>query len=300
MSIKIIHNPYSSRWTSGQRREEAEAALRAHNLDYEWVQSEKPGHAIDLASQAADQGFETILAAGGDGTIGETINGIMKSIKDKPMPKFGVLPLGTANDLVHNLGLPTDLTEAAGVIAAGKTKLLDLCQVNDRYFLNNAGLGLEPFTTTIQEKLTRVHGVGRYLLATLLSIIKNPQWEMSLEWDDGQYNGPVTLISVGNGPVTGGIFYTVPHADPFDGKLTFVYGHVATRLKILTLLPRIMKPDVGSYVEHPSVHEFECTWLKVHVEPGTPAHTDGELFSRDIQDLHYNIHPQKVPFLLNA
>ncbi|MFC1936518.1 diacylglycerol/lipid kinase family protein [Chloroflexota bacterium] len=299
MKIKIIHNPYSSRWVSHKRRPVAEEALINAGADFEWVPTTAPGEAIDLAAQAVEQGYETIVAAGGDGTVGEVVNGIMRGAGENPPPNLGILPMGTANDLVHNLKLPLDLAEAAQVIAAGKTRKMDLCQVNDRFFANNAGLGLEPFTTTIQERMKRVHGITRYLLATLLSIAKNPQWEMSLEWDDGQYQGPVTMVSISNGAVTGGIFYTVPHADPFDGKLSFAYGYIGSRLKIMTLLPRIMKPDEGNYVEHPSVHEIHATWLKVHLEPGSPAHTDGELFSRDIKQASYRVFPAKLPVLMD-
>jgi diacylglycerol kinase family enzyme len=61
-----------------------------------------------------------------------------------------------------------------------------------------------------------------------------------------------------------------------------------------------MKPDKGSYVEHPAVHEEHCTWLKVHVDPATPAHTDGELFDRQIHDLEYRIYPSRVPILMSV
>jgi diacylglycerol kinase (ATP) len=222
----------------------------------------------------------------------------MRGAKKDAIPNLGVLPLGTANDLVHNLNLPLDLPGAAKVIAEGKTRKIDVCQVNDRYFINNAGLGLEPYTTTVQEKMKRVQGNLRYILATLLSIMKNPQWEGKLAWDDGKYEGPVTMVSIGNCALTGGVFYTVPHAQPFDGKLTFVYGNIQSRLKILQVLPRTMKPGEGNYVEHPAVHEHECTWLKVKLNPGTPAHTDGELFAYDIQELEYKVHPAKLPILI--
>jgi diacylglycerol kinase (ATP) len=285
MTIKIIHNPYSARWSSAKRLPELKAALEAHQLDFDLEQTERPGHAIELASQAVQEGYETIVAAGGDGTIGEVVNGIMQGAGDGLLPKFGVLPLGTANDLMCNLHQPLDLHHAVGVIASGHTRLIDLCQVNQRYFINNAGLGFEPFTTTIQEKIHFLHGTFRYLFAALLSIINNPQWHMDLQWDAGEYSGPVTMVSISNGPQTGGVFYTVPHADPFDGKLSFVYGYIPNRLKILQILPRTMK---------------HCTWLKVHVDPATPAHTDGELFDRQIHDLEYRIYPSRVPILMSV
>jgi diacylglycerol kinase family enzyme len=146
--------------------------------------------------------------------------------------------------------------------------------------------------------MKRVKGVLRYLLATLVAIARNPQWQMDLEWDGGEYHGPVTLVSVGNNPRTGGIFYTVPNASPFDGKLSFVYGHVPTRLEILRTLPKLMKPNVGNYTEHPAVHEVHTSWLRIHTEPSTPAHTDGEIFDLAIQDLDFQISPASVPILL--
>ncbi len=298
MKIFVIQNPYSSRWTSGKRQAEIEQALTAAGLDYKLALTNGPDHAIELAAQATADKYDVIIAAGGDGTIGEVVNGILQGHQGGELPKLGVLPLGTANDLVNNLNLPTDIAGAVAVIAANKSRMIDVIQVNDRYFINNAGLGLEPYTTTVQERMTRVHGILRYLLAVLFSIFKNPQWRMRLEWDDGEYEGPVTLVSISNGAVTGGIFYTVPHADPFDGKLSFVYGYIQSRLETLQILPKTMKADEGNYVEHPAIHEHHSTWLRVHIEPGSPAHADGELFAKDIQDLEYRIYPQKLPILL--
>jgi diacylglycerol kinase family enzyme len=121
---------------------------------------------------------------------------------------------------------------------------------------------------------------------------------MSIQWDGGEYEGPVKLVSVGNNPRTGGIFFTVPNADPYDGKLSFVYGNVESRGEILKLLPRIMQSGENNYIYHPDVHEEHCTWIKIHVDPTTPAHTDGEVFDLAIQDLEYKIHPGLVQMLL--
>jgi diacylglycerol kinase (ATP) len=126
----------------------------------------------------------------------------------------------------------------------------------------------------------------------------NPQWTIKLEWDDGRYNGPVTLVSVGNSPLTGGLFYTVPDADAFDGKLSFVYGYISTRLRLLTALPMLMKPKEGNITEHPACHQVHATWLKVQITPGSPSHTDGEIFATDIQVLEYKVIPACLPIML--
>jgi diacylglycerol kinase (ATP) len=299
MTAKVILNPYASRWLAQKRMPEAEKALRASGIDYEIIVSDYAGHGIELAYQATKDGYDPVIAAGGDSTYNEVANGLMKAAGDGSSQfTLGILPMGTANDLAANLGIPEDLSSAANIIAAGKTRPMDVCQVNKRYFVNNSAIGLETAISVIQMNMVRVHGIFRYVLATLVGIARNPEWQMELEWDDGSYQGPVTLISVGNNPRTGGLFYTVPHADPFDGKLSFIYGSAPSRLQKIQLLPRMFKPDEGNIAEADAIHEIHSTWLRVHSEPGTPVHSDGEVFDMDINDLEYSIHPAKLPILI--
>jgi len=300
MTAKVILNPYSNRWKAKARWPEAEAALKAAGVDFELVISERPGHIIELAEQAARQGFSPIIAAGGDGTIGEVVNGLAhaaKSEKDLLGP-LGILPLGTANDLTYNLSLPTDLQSAAQIIKTGNTQRMDIGKVNDLYFANNSAAGLEPYVTTKQIRITGISGILRYLVAAVWAIMDRPKWVANIKWDDGEYNGPVSLVTIGNGSRSGGGFYMIPHADPFDGKLTFVYGYRPTRLAMLATLPRAMKPDAGSYVEMDGIFEQKATWIKIHLETPSPAHTDGELFSNAIQDLEYRIYPGQLQILM--
>lgn len=298
MSIKIIQNPYSARWASKSKTDEIIETFKSLDLDFDLSITEYPKQATEIAREAVDQGYDTVIAAGGDGTINEVLNGIIGAIGDSEAPKFGILPVGTANDLAANLNIPININEAAKVIASGKTKKIDIIQVNDSYFINNAGLGLEPTTTLIQEEIKLFKGTLRYLIAVLIGIIRNPQWEMELEWDDGEYHGPVTLLSVGNCAKTGGLFYTVPHALPFDGKLSFIHGYVPTRLKILKVFPMILKPEKGNITEHPDVFEIHTTHLKVKTKPGTPAHADGEIIAKSRMDFEYTVHPSRIPILI--
>jgi diacylglycerol kinase (ATP) len=219
MTAKIILNPYAGRWKGLQKRGEIENVLKEVGIDFELVLTEAPNHGTELAYQAVKNGFSPIISAGGDGSVSEVMNGIVRASQDtqsKPVP-LGVLPLGTANDLMVNLGLPTDLQGAAKVIAAGHTKRLDLGEVTawdingnnpkKRYFDNNSAIGLEPCITLIQQHITWLRGPIRYIVAALLGVVKNPRWNMHLQWEEGEYNGPVTLVTAGNNPLTGGVFY---------------------------------------------------------------------------------------------
>jgi diacylglycerol kinase (ATP) len=298
MTAKVILNPYAGRWLAQERKNDLEIALRESGVDFDLEVTNGPDHGIELARQAVQQGFNPIIAAGGDGTYSEVVNGIAQATDNDGSITFGVIPLGTANDLVDNLGLPRDLKAAAQVIANGKVHLMDLCKVNDRYFDNNAAIGLEPYVTLIQQRMKRLKGILRYMTATIMAVLYKPQWDMHLEWDGGKYSGPVSLVTVGNSPRTGGLFYMTPHANPFDGLLTFVHGFMPTRFKILSLLPRTTQPGDGNYVEHPAVYEISTSWLKVRTDQPTPAHADGEIISEAIHELDYQVYPKCLPILL--
>src|SRR5687768_16741628 len=151
MKTKILLNPYSNRWNSKKRWDEAaEPALRATSVDFDLSISEHTAHLVELAAEAVRQGFSTLIVAGGDGSIGEVVNGAARGWDERsPFPvTIGILPLGTANDLGDNIGIPRDFSAVAKMILAGKTRQIDLGKCNERYFLNNSAAGLEPYVTT--------------------------------------------------------------------------------------------------------------------------------------------------------
>ncbi len=299
MIAKVILNPYSNRWKAQARWPQAEAALKAAGVDFRLAISERPRHIIELAEQAAREGFSPIIAAGGDGTIGEVVNGLARAAASEQaeLGPVGVIPLGTANDLVCNLGLPLDLEAAARVIAAGHTRRLDLCRVNDLYFVNNSAICLEPYVTLIQQRITWISGIVRYLVAAVRGVLDRPTWTAKVVWDGGQYDGPLSVLTVGNNPRTGG-FYMTPHANPFDGKLTFVYSFVPSRRRMFALLPRALKPGEGNFVEAPEVHEETASRLEIHLEQPSPGHVDGEIFTREGRDFLYTIQPGRLNLLM--
>lgn len=297
MTAKVILNPYSNRWNSQKRWPEAEAALKAAGVDFSLAVSEYRGHTVELAKQAVLDGFSPIIAAGGDGTVGDVVEGIAQAKAQGHLGVLGLMPLGTANDFVCNLGLPLNLNEAAQVIAGNKTRTIDVCKAGDRHFINNSAMGLEPYITVIQQEMTVLKGIPRYLVAAIKGIIRNPKWQAKIEWDDGSYEGPLTLISVGNAPRTGGLFFMAPHADPADGKLTAVLANKKSSLSVLALLPRTMTPK-GTFVHAKGVQEIHTTRISIQLQSLSPAHSDGELFPQQVDKLEYSILPGKIDVLV--
>ena len=175
---------------------------------------------------------------------------------------------------------------------------MDIGYVNGLYFANNSAIGLEPYITLVQQRITWIKGMLRYLVAAVIGIMDKPHWTAEIEWEGGHYKGPIILVTVGNGPRTGGVFYMTPHADLFDGRLSFVYAYRPTRRAMFAVLPKTMKRAEGSYVETADVHEEHTTWIKIHVDSPTPAHVDGEIFSEAVQDLEYRIFPGRLKILV--
>jgi diacylglycerol kinase (ATP) len=254
------------------------------------IETSGPRHAEQLAQQAAADG-RTIIVAGGDGTIGEVLNGLARAQPEGVLGPIGVLPLGTANDLVHNLGLPLALAPAAEAVVAGRTRRIDLGQANEWVFANNSAVGLEPVVTQYNIRMVRWRGLLRYLVAALRAINDKPTWRMQLAWDGGSFDGPISLVSVGNGAVTGGLFRMAPAALPDDGRLTFVFGFAPTRRKMLGLLPRTIS---GSFVDDPAIQQHHTTRLDLVAATPTPLQADGEIRHEAILRVAYCVLPARL------
>ena len=299
MTAKVILNPYSNRWNSQKRWPQAEAALKTAGVNFELAISESKGQIVELTQRAAREKFSPIIIAGGDGSLGDAVNGLSKAAasEQQTLGPLGIMPTGSANDVAYALGLPTDLTEAARVIARGKTQGMDLGVLNGRYFVNNSAAGLEPYVTIKHEKIHIIKGIFRYLVAAVQAIMDKPEWKGIIKWDEGKYDGPLSLVSIGNGRRTGGFFMT-PHADPFDGKLTLAYGYRGTRLGLFQALPRAFNEDKGSYVEMPGMYEVHTNRVSIHLDKPSPAHTDGELLPQWTQDFEFQIQPKRINMIV--
>ena len=290
MPATVILNPYSNRWEAGRRAPELETRLTAANIDFIMQKTERPGHATELARKAVLTGNLPLVAVGGDGAISEVVNGLLQATPPDRYPAgpVGLIPFGTANDLADVLGIPRDLEAAVQVIANGKTRRMDAGRVNGHFFGNNSAIGLEPMVTIENIRLTWLSGVIRYLVSAVITILKRPVWEAELKWDGGQYQGSISLVSVGNTHRTGGVFYMTPHASIDDGYLDFVFAPNLGRLRLFQLLP---KTQNGTHIHAPEVQEQRTKKLTILTKAPTPIQADGELITTAASEIEYEIVP---------
>ena len=191
MNVKIILNPYANRWGAGEKVKVVEAAFKAAGVNYDLTVTDKPLVGTETARTAVLDGYDAVIAAGGDGTISEVVNGLIQANPAAPTVPFGIVPIGSANDFSKMVDLPGDIDSAVQIIAAGQTRPIDVGQIQlpDRvhYFNNNSAVAMEPMITLEHIKIHRISGEMRYYVALLKGIIKLKAWQMRLIWDDGSY-----------------------------------------------------------------------------------------------------------------
>ncbi len=293
MRIKVILNPYANRWRAREQAPATAAAFRAAGVECDLVQTEGARHGDILAEEAARGDYDAVVAAGGDGTINEVINGLLRAAGDGPTVPFGIVPLGTANDFNLMAGLPPTLAESVAVIARGQTRPIDAGQVNERFFINNSAAAMEPMVTLENIKMKRLSGEVRYIVALLRALAKLKPWQMSLTWDGGGYEGPAYLLSVCNSARTGG-FMMAPGALLDDGFLDMVFAPQVSKGQVINILLKLMR---GEHIHHPAVTFRRVTAIDLTSRPGTPLHSDGEIFAEAAEVVRYRVLPGRVRLL---
>lgn len=301
MKIKIILNPYANRWGAKARVPEIESALKEVGIDYDFALTSGSGDGTELAKTAVFENYDAVIAAGGDGTISEVMNGLITAVPDdQPTLPLGILPVGSANDLAKMMGLPLDIPGAVALIAAKNTRMLDAGRVQydgkTHYFDNNSAIAMEPMITLEHEKINRVSGEARYYLAILKGVIKLEAWNMSITWDDGEYIGPTYLLSVCNGPRTGGMMIA-PGAIMDDGLFDIVLGPEVPKRTVVNFLLQLTK---GTHINNDAITFTRTKTIKITSNPGTPLHADGEILSESAREISYSILPKKLTMLVPA
>ncbi len=276
MPAKIILNPYSNRWGAKARAGEVRDLLQQMAYEFDWVTMEGPGHGVELAREAVAQGYDPVVAAGGDGTIGEVVNGLVGQ-GEHARATLGVIPLGSANDYAYQLGIPDDDLEAACrlLVASRYVRTLDLGRANDRVFMNDFVVGLGALVNIEAAKITRLRGPALYIAGALKAILK-AQWpEMAFRWDGGSLSKRRVLMAyVAMGYRTGGVYFLAPRAQQDDGLLDFLAADARSRLGVFKLLPHTMK---GTHIHAPGVIYHQCTWVHMESEEPLPMLLDGEI-----------------------
>jgi YegS/Rv2252/BmrU family lipid kinase len=260
------------------------ADLMENLFSHEIVITESPGHAKDLAADA--QGFDTLIAMGGDGTVHEVLQGLMQHPADE-RPALTVLPVGSGNDYCRTLGISFDLTRAIMQIASGTTRKVDVGTCNDRYFANTLAVGLDAQVTAKAVELkttTGRTGLPLYLSALVHVLFRDYRtYTVRACFDDGEPRDlGMTLAAFTHGPTYGGGFHITPQAIGDDGLMDVC---VIDRIPLWQALWRVPFLIPGKHGWMGPVTMTRHTHVVIESDRPIPGQIDGEVLLANRYDV---------------
>lgn len=274
----VILNP-----TAGSAANAEPDAIRKHLAELDPVAvhiTRKAGDAAKFARDAIRNQCEYIIAAGGDGTLNEVVNGVARHAENVCV---GLLPLGTGNDFARSLKLPTTVTENIEILRKEETRPIDLVRVRSdrvRYFINVSAGG---FSGLVDEKLTpeikQTWGPLAYVRSAAAALPELHAYRTKVELDDGEkLNLDLYNMIVANGTYVAGGLPVAPEADPGDGLLDVILIPKGSTKEMIVLAAQII---VGNHLGSQSIQFRRTRRLSVNSRPGMWFNADGELVGNE-------------------
>jgi diacylglycerol kinase (ATP) len=286
----LILNPVAGRGRTGKEEEIILELLKKHIGEFDLFQTEYPGHAREIAARISSD-YSVLIAAGGDGTMHEVVNGMMGGTA-----VLAAIPTGSGNDFVKMLDLPGDLEECVKIICENKRKLIDVGKVGDVYFPNGLGVGFDAWVVKESRKIKKLRGFLIYLYAVLKTVFAYKNSIVTLTADGRTSDKNIFLIAIGNGKAVGGGFYLTPDAVIDDGKFDVCIIRGLSKREVFLNLPKAVK---GNHTGMEQVEMLRTDHLEIESAEGIAVHADGELLGMNLKDLKISLLPRKLEVIYN-
>ena len=276
-TVRLFVNPTAGRGRTARRIDRISHEFVRANIAVRVNESRGVGDLENLVCRAANEDDRSIIVAGGDGSIHEAVNGILRAGSNRAL---GIVPCGTGNDFAKACGIPLDWREAARqlvdrIVTNAPPKSVDVGRMNDRYFANGAGIGFDAKVTHVAQSYRWPIGDFVYLFAILRCLVDGIATPgLRITADAHNFVGPVTLANVSNGPWIGGMFRIAPKASNSDGMLDLLIADPVSRKRLLALLPKLIR---GKHADEPEVVYRPVRKVRIHSAVPVPSHLDGEV-----------------------
>ena len=281
MKTLVIVNPAAS---SGKAitdyESQIEPLLKQSLAEFDEVFTKGPGDAWSIASEASN--YERVISVGGDGTLNEIVNGLIKN--GKPVPVVGIIGVGTGNDLMKTLKTPTQYEETVKIAVGENYVLSDVLEVEysgfdgvrkTRFAVNIVGMGLDAATARrLNSYKRKSRGKAGYIRAFFVEFIKSRKFHMRIENDGTTHNGKYFIIAAGNGEYFGGGMRVCPGAVIDDGVMKVVEVGCRGKLHLLMNFPKIFS---GTHLSVDGVDAFDSKSIYVESPSPVPIEMDGEV-----------------------
>lgn len=295
---KLVVNPVSGTDTAAELLPRINERLRERFDTLDVGLTVAPGDARALARAAVDDGYGYVIAAGGDGTLNEVLNGVAEAESGLERVTLGIIPLGTGNDFATALGIPSDLDEALEAVLRARPERVDVGTLNGVHFVNvSAGGFIAEVSSVVTPELKTLTGRLAYLIG-------GAQVLLDYEPVGAEIVSPPPLASprplrlhafaVCNSRLVGGGRLIAPDALVDDGELDVCLIDAMPTIDFLGLLRRVA---VGEHVQDPRVSYFRTAALELAFARPVAINTDGEVLEAD--RVRYSVRPAAARFLAN-
>jgi diacylglycerol kinase (ATP) len=283
----VIYNPTSGKELAGQKMfHVSETIMEIMDIEFTFYATKKKGDGEEAAFRGCREGYDMIISCGGDGTVHEVVNGIMKS---GCKTKLAIMPAGTINDFASQLKMPKAYANFASLLMKQNFKTIDVGKINDDYFINVVGGGAfmnVAHDVTIESKT--ILGKYAYYFKAAFEVpeqLVNTN-NISYEIDGVEYNYNTLLFLIINSSGAGGFKKLCPKATINDGLLDIVIFEKASNADLLQIFTRVFN---GQHTTHPKVHYYQGKNIKINCEKNLPIDTDGDLWGNipvEISSVH--------------
>ena len=280
-STVFLVNPASDNGVTGRRWPELAHRAEQLGLSGETLFSERPGHLIELAERAARDGATLVVAVGGDGTMNEVVNGLVRAGTET---ELATIPLGTGMDFGRTYGISSSFDDAVRVAVNGGPRTIDVGRVSyrewsgaegERYYANVGSVGMSAAVAQRANGMSKaLGGKATFFYALTRVFLEWKNTNVTVRLDDGtQREGRMHDVIVANGQWHGGAMWLAPNAKPDDGLFDVVLIGDVTKRDFITTAPKIYK---GTYLAHPKVELLQSRAVSVDAPERLPIELDGE------------------------
>lgn len=268
---RVIYNPTSGREIFRKHLPDVLHKLELAGYETSCHATTGAGDATAAAKVAVERRYDLVVAAGGDGTINEVVNGLAEQ---DYRPKLGILPAGTTNDFARAVSIPRDIDAATDIITKGETIPIDIGRMNDKYFVNIGGGGrITELTYEVPSKLKTMLGQLAYYLKGIEMLPSFKATELRIEYDGKLFEGEAMLFLVGLTNSVGGFEKLAPNSSINDGLFSLLIlkkTNLADFVRIASLALR------GEHIHDPNVIYTQANRIKVQSDEKVQLNLDGE------------------------
>ena len=280
--IFFIVNPFSGISQNKNLERQLQRHLDLGKFNYVVKYTQRPGHATQLASKAVEEAYDIVVAVGGDGSVNEVAQALIGS----HVP-LGILPAGSGNGFAMNQGIGRKIVPAILLLNDHQIKTIDSCSVNDRIFVNIAGLG---FAAAIAYKIknAKIRGFLSYLWTVLTNAWRFKSHHYEIWLDEQQIKGHFLAVEIANGAMYGYNFVLAAEALPDDQQLEVVLIRPAPKIFYFLSAWRFL---AGSVHKSRLVKSFKAKRVSIKAESSDFLHLDGDGFQLSDTSLTFELNP---------